>query len=189
MKIEIKNRWSGTILFQCEIGSLKLALELAVKQGADLEGANLQGAYLEGANLQGADLQGADLQGAYLEGANLQGAYLEGANLQGADLEGANLRGADLRGADLQGANLQGAYLEGANHVLCLPVGDPRGYRPVAVWQKTAWNIFSGCRAFTIAQARKHWGVGYSGDPVVGTQYVAACDWLEAQLKPKPKSK
>ena len=64
MKFEIKHRYNGSILFQCEVGSLKLAVELAIKQGAYLRGADLRGA-----DLQGADLQGADLQGAYLRGA------------------------------------------------------------------------------------------------------------------------
>jgi len=104
MKIEIKSYWSGSVLFECEIGSLKLALELAVKRGADLQGAYLQGAYLRGAYLRGADLQDADLQGAYLRDAYLRGAYLQGAYLRGADLRGAYLRGADLRGAYLRGA-------------------------------------------------------------------------------------
>ena len=61
MKIEIKSRWDAKLLFEIEAGSLKLALEAAVKQGADLKGA-----YLKGANLKGAYLEGAYLEGAYL---------------------------------------------------------------------------------------------------------------------------
>jgi len=62
---------------------LKSALEIAVKQRANLEGANLYGADLRGANLEGANLYGADLRGADLEGANLYGADLEGIKLIG----------------------------------------------------------------------------------------------------------
>ena len=102
MKIEIKSRYSGDALFSVEAKSLKIAIEMAVKQGANLEGANLRGA-----DLIGADLRGADLEGAYLRGAYLRGAYLEGADLRGADLIGADLRGADLRGADLRDADLR----------------------------------------------------------------------------------
>ena len=58
MKFEIKSRWDGSILFACEAGSLKLALELAVSKRADLKGADLKDAYLEGAYLEGADLEG-----------------------------------------------------------------------------------------------------------------------------------
>ena len=79
MKVEIKSRWTGSVLFSLETESLKLAVEAAVKQGA-----YLTGAYLTGADLRGADLRGADLTDA--------------------DLTGADLRGADLRGADLRGA-------------------------------------------------------------------------------------
>ena len=49
MKIEIKSRWTAGILFSVEAESLKMAVEMAVKQGA-----NLGGAYLRGANLGGA---------------------------------------------------------------------------------------------------------------------------------------
>jgi hypothetical protein len=109
MKIKIKHRISGGILFTLETKSLKLAVEAAVEAKTDLAGA-----YLAGADLAGAYLAGAYLEGAYLAGAYLRGAYLAGAYLRGADLEGADLRGADLRGADLRGASLGGAYLRGA---------------------------------------------------------------------------
>ena len=66
MKFEIKNRFTGAVLFALETESLKLTVEAAVKSGADL-----RGAYLRGADLGGADLCGADLRGAYLRGANL----------------------------------------------------------------------------------------------------------------------
>ena len=66
MKFEIKSRWDSKILFELEIGSLKLCVEAAVKSGANLYGANLSRA-----NLSRADLYGADLSGANLYGANL----------------------------------------------------------------------------------------------------------------------
>jgi hypothetical protein len=91
---EITHRFSGLLIFGIEVGSLRLAVEAAVKHGADLRGADLRGAYLRDANLAGADLHGADLRGA---------------DLHGADLHGADLRGADLHGADLHGADLAGA--------------------------------------------------------------------------------
>ncbi len=91
VKFEIKNKWTGSILFEYEKedNTLKKTVEEAVREGANLEGANLGGAnlvgaYLRGANLEEANLKGANLGGAYLEGANLVGAYLEGANLKGA---------------------------------------------------------------------------------------------------------
>ncbi|KDC48059.1 pentapeptide repeat-containing protein [Bordetella bronchiseptica] len=127
MKFEIKNRYTGAVLFTADVPDdtesgmvARVALEQAVERGAYLGGANLGGAYLRDANLGGADLRDANLGGANLGGANLRGADLRdanlgGANLGGANLRDANLRGANLRGADLRGADLGGAYLGGAN--------------------------------------------------------------------------
>jgi hypothetical protein len=84
---EIKNRFSGAVLFSLETENLKLAIETAVKAGADL---------------RGADLRGADLRDTYLRGADLRGADLRGADLRGADLCGADLCGADLCGAKIR---------------------------------------------------------------------------------------
>ena len=78
MKIQIKNRYDGSIIFEheCENNTVKETLIQSIKKGANLRGANLQGANLQGANLRGADLQGANLQGANLQGADLQGANI-----------------------------------------------------------------------------------------------------------------
>ncbi|MBR7998295.1 pentapeptide repeat-containing protein [Burkholderia vietnamiensis] len=120
MKIEILNRWTLKVIFECEADSMKAAVELACKQGVSLSDANLSGADLRDANLSGANLRGANLRGANLSDANLRDAYLRdaylrGANLSGADLSGAYLSGANLSGADLRDANLRGANLRGAN--------------------------------------------------------------------------
>ena len=111
IKISIKNRWTGSILF--EYSSVDNTLAKTVTEALK-GGANLRGAVLYGAKLRGADLYGADLRGANLYGANLRGANLYGANLREADLRGANLREANLDGADLREANLYGANLRGA---------------------------------------------------------------------------
>ena len=50
---EIKNRFSGAVLFRLETESMRLCVEAAVKGGANLDGANLFGANLSGANLDG----------------------------------------------------------------------------------------------------------------------------------------
>ena len=117
IKIEIKNRWTGNILFEylSENNTIKKTVSEAIKSEANLRGANLCGADLYGADLYGADLCGADLCGADLRRANLRGANLRRANLCGADLYGADLRRANLYGANLCGANLCGADLCGAN--------------------------------------------------------------------------
>ena len=117
IKIEIKNRWTGNILFEylSENNTIKKTVSEAIKSEANLRRANLRGANLRRANLCGADLYGADLRGADLCGADLCGADLCGADLRRANLRRANLCGADLYGADLRRANLCGANLCGAN--------------------------------------------------------------------------
>jgi hypothetical protein len=77
-KIEIKNRWTGKILFEYkkEDATIKKALGNAIESGADLRGADLRGASLRGANLIDADLIDADLIGADLRGADLIDANL-----------------------------------------------------------------------------------------------------------------
>ena len=81
MKFQIKHRLTGKVLFEADRKTLRLTVEAAVEQKADLGGADLGGAYLGGAYLGGADLGGAYLGGAYLRGAYLGGAYLGGAEV------------------------------------------------------------------------------------------------------------
>ena len=111
-KIEIKNRFNGSVIFShdCENNTIKLTIEEAVEAKvslsmADLSYADLIGADLIGANLRGANLSGANLIRANLIRADLSGADLSGANLSGANLSDANLSRADLIGADLSEAN------------------------------------------------------------------------------------
>ena len=117
MKLSILSSFNASILFEYEAekNNLKITLQAALKNGANLRGANLYSANLEGVDLRGANLEGVNLYGANLRGANLRGANLYSANLEGVDLRGANLYGANLYGANLRGANLRGADLEGAN--------------------------------------------------------------------------
>lgn len=46
MKIEILNRWTLKVIFECEADSMKVAVELAYKQSVSLRGADLSGADL-----------------------------------------------------------------------------------------------------------------------------------------------
>ena len=71
IKIQIKNRLIGSVLFEYEKenNTVKDTLIEAVKNRADLGGADLGGAYLGGAYLRGADLRGAYLRDADLGGA------------------------------------------------------------------------------------------------------------------------
>jgi hypothetical protein len=138
MKFDILNRFNSHIVFSFEAPTRKLVVEAAIREKADLSGANLSNAHLSGANLSnahlsGADLSGADLSGAYLSGADLSYTNLSGANLSDAHLSGANLFRANLPRADLShttlsGANLSSANLSGANlsgaHIYCANLYD-----------------------------------------------------------------
>ena len=72
-KLEIKNRWTGAVIYSSSKTTFKDAVVEAVNEGANLRGADLRGADLRGANLRGANLRGADLEDANLEGANFYG--------------------------------------------------------------------------------------------------------------------
>jgi len=114
MKIEIKNRFNGSIIISGNFEDIKDCLEK--NRGADLRGADLRGADLIGADLRDANLRDANLRDANLRGADLRDANLRGADLRDANLRDANLRDANLRDANLRDANLRDANLRGAKN-------------------------------------------------------------------------
>ena len=144
IKIEIRNRWTGSVVFEYtkEENTIAETVLEAIRRCADMRGADLRGADLYGANLRGADLYGANLRDANLYGTNLcdtdlRGTDLRGANLRNANLYGANLYGANLCDTDLRGANLYGAYLCGAKgcYLSCPTEGSFIG------WKKASGHI------------------------------------------------
>ena len=168
MKFEIKSWMTGGILFSIETDSWKLAVEAAVKSGANLYGANLYGA-----NLYGADLRGANLRGADLRGANLYGADLRGANLYGANLRGANLRGADLRGA------------KGIKDILFIgPIGSRRDYLMATKKDDDSIEIRTGCFTGTIDEFKKSVKETH-GKSDHAKAYLAALDLIEIRMAQK----
>ena len=173
MKHQIKNRFTGAVLFEADVPEgtesgliARVALEQAVAADAYLRGANLRGANLGGADLRGANLRGANLGGADLRGANLRGANLRGANLGGADLRGANLRGANLGDANLGDANLGDANLRGAN------LGGANLGELASIWD-TAGN-----RAEIKSLQLETWGVTYTATHMqIGCQHHTLERW------------
>ena len=91
--IEIKNRWTGDIIFTSTKTTYKEAVEEAIKSKANLSWADLSKANLSKANLSWADLSKANLSGANLSWADLSGANLSGANLSDANLSNATIDG------------------------------------------------------------------------------------------------
>ena len=96
--IAIKNRFTGSVIFQSTKTTYKEAVLERLASGADLSGADLSGA-----NLRDADLSDANLSDANLRDANLRDADLSGADLSGADLSGADLSDAELNCAKFYG--------------------------------------------------------------------------------------
>lgn len=100
-------------------GLVAAELSAAIRDHADLAGANLTRADLRDATLRFAILTAAKLEAADLSRANLQlalfnQANLEDANLSAATLDHANLAGANLGNTKSCGASLRFAILEGA---------------------------------------------------------------------------
>ncbi len=88
IKIEIKNRFTGKILFEYskDNNTIKDTVLKAIEDKADLRWANLSEANLSKANLSEADLSKADLRWANLSEADLRWANLSEANLRWANL-------------------------------------------------------------------------------------------------------
>ena len=187
---QIKHRFLGDVLFECELPGnvvtqsegvkLGFAIKIAVGIGANMARAYLFDANLSGANLAGANLARANLDGANLAGANLAGANLDGASLSGTNLSGANLDGANLAGANLAGANLDGASLSGAN----LVDGGQRsdGYSFVGWIKDSVLQIRAGCRSLSITEARKHW-IKTRGGTALGEETMVILDHIERVAK------
>jgi len=128
VKQQIKNRWIGAVLFECDVPddldsglAMRHALEKAVGSRVNLIDANLSDANLSRVNLIDANLSDANLSRVNLIDANLSRANLSRANLSDANLSGANLSRANLIGA--KGAELAIAKTR------ILPEGDLIGWK------------------------------------------------------------
>ena len=167
MKIQIKDRFSGAVLFEHEAegNTLKLTVEAAVKVRANLGRADLRGAYLGEAHLPRASLGGADLRGA-----DLRGAYLGGA-----DLGRASMGGADLGGAKISETE---TLLKDRPFLQLGPIGS-RGDVLIAWLTDKGVFVRAGCfygslDDFRAAVEKKH------GDSDHGKEYQAAMFMIEA---------
>ena len=113
MNIEIKNRWTGSVIASGEFMSLGLAVEHSknVLRGADLRDSDLSGSDLSGSNLSGSNLRSSNLSSSDLRGSDLSDSNLRGSNLRYSDLSYSNLSDSNLRYSDLRGSNLSGSDL------------------------------------------------------------------------------
>ena len=178
MKIEIKNRFSGRVMFTADIDcdegvSTSIKLGLSVKW-----------AVKSGAVLRDADLRDADLSGANLSGANLRGAVLRDAVLSGAVLSGANLRGAVLSGAVLSDANLSGAdwvpKIENI-HSKVFAAASIEGALNMGSWHKNGFCGTTHCRAGWVTHLAGEGGKVLDG--AYGTASAAALIYIASDPK------
>ena len=147
-KFQIKNRWTGGVIFETDAETIGGAVAAAIQAKADLCGANLCYANLREADLRDADLRGANLGEADLRDADLRGADLRGANLGEADLRGANLRDANLRDANLRDA-------QGWEHLLPIRTIVPEG--ELIGWKKLSDGTI--CKLKIPAEAKRVGGL------------------------------
>jgi len=168
MKVEIKNRFSGSVKFTAEIDASFETKDRSLQIGAAVKWGIKEEADLRGADLRGADLRGADLREAKLRGANLRGADLRGANLWGANLWGAPIIDA---GVDARGYIFRATY-------------DPKNFE---------LKITAGCRTWaTIDEARTHFGETYNSNGDVAEclakiQYIETVFESRKALSPTPE--
>ena len=117
IKIEIKNRFTGVVIFEYskDKNTIKETLLEAIKKKTDLRDSNLRGSNLRGSNLRGSDLSGSDLRDSDLRGSDLRDSDLRGSDLRDSNLRGSDLRDSDLSGSDLSGSDLSDSNLRGSD--------------------------------------------------------------------------
>jgi hypothetical protein len=155
IKIQIKNRFTGSVIFEYE--SENNTMKETIKEFIRQELASGK-SY---ADLSSADLSYADLSYANLSYANLRSANLRSADLSYANLSYANLRSADLRSADLSSADLSYANLSYAKN-------KETAYIPLnCKWSFTIKGdlIQIGCKEKTI----KEWDAFFKSKEVYST--------------------
>jgi len=158
IKFDVLNRFSGAIQFTAEIDcadsephswKLRLAVQWAIKTGADLSDTDLSGADLSDTDLCGADLSGA--------------------KLRRAKLSGADLCDTDLSGADLSGAKLRRAKEDFLREVLKMP-GELEFLRDAIRNGKINGSVYEGecaCLAGTLSKATgKSWSIFKDDSPI-----------------------
>ena len=91
MKIEIKHRFTGAVIFEHNIenNSVALTVKAAIEANADFRNADLSNTNLRNADFRNANLSDADFRNADLSNADFRNANLSDADLSDADLSNA----------------------------------------------------------------------------------------------------
>ena len=122
MKIEIKHKFTGAVIFayEKEKNTIKDTIEEAVRLNVSLAFSNLAYSYLEYSNFENANFENCNFEYCNLKNCNLQNCNFESANfknasLQNADFENCNFKNANLKNASLENCNLESADLQNAS--------------------------------------------------------------------------
>ena len=156
MKIEIKHRFTGAVIFEHNIenNSVALTVKAAIEANADFRNADLSNTNLRNADLSNTNLRNADLSDADFRNADFRNADLSNADFRNANLSDADFRNADLSNADFRNANLSDADLSDAD--LSNAVGNKKELRSMQI--DTYSIVFTdsilqiGCRRYGIEE-------------------------------------
>ncbi len=161
MNHQIKHRWTGCVIYECEAESFSQCVLRAIDAKVNLRGSDLSDSDLSGSNLSGSNLSGSDLSGSNLSDSNLRGSDLSGSDLRGSNLSGSDLSGSDLRGSNLRGSNLSDSNLQPIRDdmwaVLCSAPREVLGLRKALVDGRVDGSTYVGscaCLVGTLANER-----------------------------------
>ena len=76
MKHQIKNRWTGEVIYEGEAETLRDLVATAVKEKVSLSDSDLRDSNLRGSDLSDSDLRGSNLRGSDLSDSDLRGSDL-----------------------------------------------------------------------------------------------------------------
>jgi hypothetical protein len=175
IKIEIKNRFTGSIIFEFKKDkntiseTVKEYIRQEIEKGKS--SADLRSADLRSADLRSADLRSADLRSADLRSADLSYADLSYADLRYADLRSADLRSADLRSAGLSYADLDKKYIQ----IAC--IGSRKGMTTYCYEDDIIW---CGCYKGTLEEFEKKVSEAHKNNPRYLKEYIGAINYIKS---------
>jgi len=175
MKIEIKNRFTGSVIFEYtkENNTISETVKEYIRQEIEKgkENADLRYANFRYANLENIDLGNANLRSANLESANLRSANLRNANLRSAVLESADLENANLRSANLESADLNKKYIS----ISC--IGSSKRMTTYCFEDDIIW---CGCFKGTLEEFEKKVNITHENNEQYLKEYLGFINYLKS---------
>lgn len=147
----------------------------------DLTGADLAEIDLSCRNLSNIDFTKAHIVNSDLSESLLRYSDFSRANLANSNLFGCDVRFANFRRTVLANAKLRGCRSMTSIGLIFVNMIDTRGHVPyLQVWDNKLY-FGSGCRFFTIPEARAYWDrMTYNGFDHIADRYQAGLDWVES---------